>query len=780
MQPDAGSILIDGVPVGPLTPQEAKRHGLAFIHQELAFVPGMTVLENIMLGVPKERRFGLVDWKTIAARVRPIASRVGIRADLNATVRGLSTSENWLISICRALVHEARLIVMDEPTASLSAAESTRLFDIVRDLSSSGVAILYVSHRLDEITDLCDRVTVFRDGRLADRIGRDDLTRERLVHAIIGAELERQPHLDHREEPMGAPILVLRGLARAPAVKGVDLELRRGEVLGLGGLVGAGRTELARLIFGADRPDAGAMDLDGGPYRPRSPGHALKAGVGYVPEERRADGLLLTKSIAFNLTMANLNKVILAPGTAARFFPQATDTGRRDDHGACGQGRRPGSARGAAVGRQPAEGGHRPLAGPAARRSDPRRADPRRGRGRAGRDPPPHPPLGFGRDGGAGDLVRTRRTAGSVRPCDGDGRGAHREGTERRRRDPFKHRRRKLRRTGSLMSLTDYARRMSPRSRASLGHFSRFATIIGLVAMIVVFSILSPRAFPSIYNFTNVLNQASLVMILAGGLTLAVIVGELDLSVGFAASLHGILATGLIVHNQLPIPAAVILVLLGGALIGVINGLIVTKLRVNSVIATLGTGTIITGLAFAYSAGVPIVAGVPEAFLQLSLGRWLFGIPNNIVVMLFVLGILWVLVEKSALGQEIQAVGGNAGAARLSGIDVDRIKIVGFTISGICAALTGILLASRLGSGTTSAGDSYLLTAFAAVFLGSATLRDGEFHVLGTFIGALIIAFGFNGLNIFGAPTFSQYIFQGSILIIAVGLSSMGRMLAES
>lgn len=329
------------------------------------------------------------------------------------------------------------------------------------------------------------------------------------------------------------------------------------------------------------------------------------------------------------------------------------------------------------------------------------------------------------------------------------------------------------------MSLTDTARRLTPHSRALLGHFSRFATIIGLVAMIVVFSILSPKAFPSVYNFTNVLNQASLVMILAGGLTLAVIVGELDLSVGFAASLHGILVTGFIVHNQMPIPVAVLMVMLIGAVIGVVNGLIVTKLRVNSVIATLGTGTIITGLAFAYSSGVPIVAGVPEAFLQLSLGRWLWGIPNNIVVMVLVLGVLWLLVEKSALGQEIQAVGGNAGAARLSGIDVDRIKIVGFTISGICAALTGILLASRLGSGTASAGDSYLLTAFAAVFLGSATLRDGEFHIFGTFIGALIIAFGFNGLNIFGAPTFSQYIFQGSILIIAVSLSSLGRMLAE-
>lgn len=323
-------------------------------------------------------------------------------------------------------------------------------------------------------------------------------------------------------------------------------------------------------------------------------------------------------------------------------------------------------------------------------------------------------------------------------------------------------------------------RRLTPGMKAGLGIFARYATILGLVAMVLTFSLLSPKAFPTLNNFTNVLNQASLAMIIAGGLTLAVVVGELDLSIGFAASLHGILVTGLIVHDKLAIPLAVAIVVALGAVIGVVNGFIVTKIKVNSVIATLGVGTILTGMAFAYSAGVPIVAGVPEAFLQLSLGRWLFGIPNNIVVMVIVLGGLWVLVERTSLGQEIQAAGGNAAAARLAGIDVDRIKILGFVISGMCAALTGILLASRLGSGTASAADSYLLTAFAAVFLGSATLRDGEFHVLGTFVGALIIAFGFNGLNIFGAPTFSQYVFQGAILIVAVGLSSLGRMLAES
>jgi ribose transport system permease protein len=331
------------------------------------------------------------------------------------------------------------------------------------------------------------------------------------------------------------------------------------------------------------------------------------------------------------------------------------------------------------------------------------------------------------------------------------------------------------------MSGTSIARRrLSPGARIGLAIFARYATIIGLALMIVIFSVLSPDAFPTLNNFVNVLNQASLATIIAGGLTLAVVVGELDLSIGYAASLHGVLVTGLIVHDKLPIALAIVIVLALGALIGVVNGLIVTKLRVNSVIATLGVGTIIVGVAFAYSSGVPIVAGVPEGFLQLSLGRWLFGIPNPIIIMAVVVVGLWVLVERTAIGQEIQAVGGNPIAARLAGISVDRIKILGFVISAVCAALTGALLASRLGSGTTNAADSYLLTAFAAVFLGSATLRDGEFHVLGTFIGTLIIVFGFNGLNIFGAPTFSQYVFQGTILVVAVALSSLGRMLAET
>lgn len=310
-QADAGDVLVDGDSVAIATPAQATDLGMNFIHQELAFVPSMTVLENIMLGLPKKTRFGMVDWKAIAGDVGPVARRVGITAPLNAKVKDLSTAENWLINICRALMRKARLIVMDEPTASLSAAESEKLFRIIEDLRDSGVAILYVSHRLDEILRLCARVTVFRDGQSVAVIEKQDLTRPRLVEAIVGAAVEPLVHdknYDRREVALS-----VRGLTRLPKVKDVSFDLYRGEVLGIGGLVGAGRTELMRLIYGADQPDSGSMTLESRVFRPRTPAEAVKAGLGLVPEERRADGLLLTKSVAFNLQLANLINIVHSP-----------------------------------------------------------------------------------------------------------------------------------------------------------------------------------------------------------------------------------------------------------------------------------------------------------------------------------------------------------------------------------------------------------------------------------------------------------------------------------
>ena len=316
--------------------------------------------------------------------------------------------------------------------------------------------------------------------------------------------------------------------------------------------------------------------------------------------------------------------------------------------------------------------------------------------------------------------------------------------------------------------------------RKALGFSSKYGTLIGLILMIVVFSALKPKAFATANNFLNILNQSSLSAIIACGLTAVVIVGEFDMSIGYTASIAGVLVTGLMVNQHLPLGIAIVLTLIVCLGIGLLNGLIIAKLKVSSVIATIGTGGIILGLNYAYGNGKTIATGFDKLFTDMTLTR-LFGvIPINILYMALILVIVWIVLNKTELGQRIQAVGCNAVAARLSGIYVDRIKIVSFMLCSLCAGITGILLSSVLGSGTSNAGDSYMMNTFAAVYLGSATLKDGEFHILGTFIGVLIIRIVFNGLAIFGVPTFFQYIAQGAILVLAVSMSTVSRLYAKS
>lgn len=318
-----------------------------------------------------------------------------------------------------------------------------------------------------------------------------------------------------------------------------------------------------------------------------------------------------------------------------------------------------------------------------------------------------------------------------------------------------------------------------PASRLVLTVVSKYGTLIAMGLMLVIFSIAVPNgAFLSANNLLNIVNQSALTAIIAAGLTIVLVVGEFDLSIGYAASLAGVLVTGFAVNQGLPLPVAIAVAILIGAGVGVVNGLLVTKAGVNAVVATLGIGTILIGLTYAYTSGSPIIA-VPKAFTDITLGRFI-GIQNPIWFMVVILAVLWVLLNRTPLGQRIQAVGANKSAARLAGIRTDRVKIAAFVIAGVCAAITGILLASLLGSGTVSAADGYLLESFAAVFLGSATLRDGEFHIVGTLVGVLVVNIGFNGLSLLGTQTYWQFIFSGGILVLAVALSSIARRYAKA
>jgi ribose transport system ATP-binding protein len=322
-QADGGQVLIDGTEAQIEMPHDATRLGLSFIHQELNLVPQFTVLQNMALNSDERNRFGLVNWRRIVPRAEQVLASLGADVRLDRRVADLTVSQRWTVSLGRSLMRDARLIAMDEPTASFAAEEAERLFAIVRDLTARGVAVLYISHRLDEVLDLSTDISVLRNGRLVGSLRTAETDRRMLTRAIVGRDIEQIERHHVADDVAAETVLRVEDLRREPRVKGVTLDVRRGEILGLAGLVGGGRTELARLIFGAERPSSGTMTLAGRPFAPKGPHEAIARGVALVPEERRSQGLLLRESVAFNVSLATTRRnrwhrrlPFLSPGKA--------------------------------------------------------------------------------------------------------------------------------------------------------------------------------------------------------------------------------------------------------------------------------------------------------------------------------------------------------------------------------------------------------------------------------------------------------------------------------
>lgn len=311
--PDHGTIRINGREVSIDSASEARSHGLEFIHQDLNLVPAFSAVENMALGLPVPRRAGvLVDWPALHRQARKVADRVGADFDLHAPVKNLSQAQRVMVAICRALMLDSRVITMDEPTAALSGSEVQRLFALVRELQSQGVAVIYVSHRLEEVFELADRVTVLKDGHLVGTFPLSEIDGEGdLTKLIIGHTLEEM--IGTREGQPRETRLMARNLCWRDRIHDVSLELRAGEILGLGGLVGAGRSELAHLLFGAERPDTGEIEIGGSTASLRSPKHAIAQGMALVPEDRRGQAGVMEMSIRENATLTSLHSYKLGP-----------------------------------------------------------------------------------------------------------------------------------------------------------------------------------------------------------------------------------------------------------------------------------------------------------------------------------------------------------------------------------------------------------------------------------------------------------------------------------
>ena len=313
--PDGGSMEVGGEAVGRLTPARARTLGIACIYQQPALFPDLSVAENIALRLEKTSAVHLVRWPERRARAAELLHRIGANIDADKEVRALSMPEQQLVEIACALGSGARIVIMDEPTASLTQKEQHLLFAVVRELRASGVGVVYISHRLEEIFALADRVTVIRDGESVGTNRVDELNETTLIRMMVGREVAAI--YPPSESAPGEVVLSLRGVGcAASAVHGIDLEVRAGEIVGLAGLVGAGRTELARILFGLTPADAGEITLSGQLTRLGDPRDAIAHGIAYVPEDRRRHGVILEMPIAANTTMAIHPQ--LFPGTWLR------------------------------------------------------------------------------------------------------------------------------------------------------------------------------------------------------------------------------------------------------------------------------------------------------------------------------------------------------------------------------------------------------------------------------------------------------------------------------
>jgi len=303
-RPDSGTIRIAGRAIDLRDPHEAQRAGVAVIYQEFNLIPGLTAAENIFLG--RERsRFGFVAQREQRQRAAELFRRIGVEIGPDALCRDLTVAQQQVVEIAKALAIEARILVMDEPSAALTVHEVARLYGIIRDLKAQGIGVIYISHRLEEIFEVCDRVVVLRDGANAGESHVAAISRAGLIRLMVGRELTDE--FPKRDVSVGAARLIIRGLKRGRAVRDVSFEVRRGEVLALTGLIGAGRTETARLIFGADMRDAGEIVLDGQTLAIRTPRDAIRAGIGLLTEDRKGQGLVLSHSVRDNFALPNLN-----------------------------------------------------------------------------------------------------------------------------------------------------------------------------------------------------------------------------------------------------------------------------------------------------------------------------------------------------------------------------------------------------------------------------------------------------------------------------------------
>jgi ABC-type sugar transport system, ATPase component len=760
--PDSGSIFLDGEPVRFSDPRDAQQHGIVVIHQTPTLCQHLSVAENILLGnLPNS--FGIVHWKEAFQRASELLAQLGVSLPLNEPVRNLSAAQQQLVALARALSLQAKWLILDEPTASLSRSEVERLFAILNQLKAQGVGILFVSHRLEEVLEISDRVTVLRDGEKIATLPTHQVSREKLIELMVGtAPTETADKQTSKVGTKNLPVLLqLHNVSGNGFASEVSITIRQGEIVGLFGLVGAGRSELAQAIVGLRKISNGQILWKGKQVRFASPQDALKAGIAYLPEDRLRQSLLQVRSVRENMSLPNLNKFsrlgIVDEGVERETVQKQAETLR---------------VRMATV-EQPVRelsGGNQQkvalakwlLANPELLILD----EPTHGIDVATKAEI-HRLIADWKRQGKTILLISSELEELQQLCDRI--VVMRQGRIVGEFEPNAPQTQILEAAFGRVEVKAEGESAGGRGIWRIGwarFFSREVSLLLFIALVALVVGMKNRAFVTSEHWLTLVQESAPMLIGASAIAMVILSGNLDLSVGSVLGACA-MAAGHAAKAGLPLPAVILLALGLGATIGAFNGLLVTRLAIPSIIVTLGMMGIVRGTMIVLTKGYWVI-GLPESFRWLGTGK-LLGVPVPIWISLTTLLFVWFLLRQTNWGRDLYAIGNNLEAARLAGIPVRKRLFSVFVACGLLIGLSALVYAARFPVVQSETGKGFELDVITAAVFGGVNIFGGAGSVIGAALGAFAVTVLHSALTFMQlAGEWDKFALGGLILLSVV------------
>jgi rhamnose transport system ATP-binding protein len=763
LAPEAGTVCIQGTPITQFTPRKAREYGVTMVPQHPDLFHSLSALENLFVGAWPRGVARTVSWSQMRRQAQAVLEQMGISLNLNARVGEMTVAERQLLQIARALLADARLLILDEPTAPLGQDDTERLFALMRRLNQQGVSILYISHRLAEVFELAHQVTVLRDGAVVRSLPIDQVTRESLVAMMVGREgAEAEGPAKSLAGPEAAEtqaaLLQVENLAVRGHFADVSFSLQPGEILGIGGVAGSGRNEVLRALAGVVTPDEGAVSLDGHNLAGCSPGRVNAAGISFVPADRHHEALILPMSVRENITLGSLGRFVGALGLLdrRREDSRAQELFTQLDVRAAGLEQAVGSL----------SGGNQQKVALASRLLTTPRVlileEPTQGvdvgaRAEIHRGMRQLASQGVGILLVSSDLPELLSLSDRVLVMHrgrlvGEKRGA--EATQE--------------------AVLDLALGTSEEGAQEVQVKPRKAPMreLGLVALLLVLLVgisLAAPTFAQPQNLADILVNNSHLLIAAVGMTLVILTAGIDISIG---SVFAVAATLAATCAATGLPPIVVLAvsLTTGLLLGAINAGLITAAGVPPIIATLATLTLFRHVLIHFTRGKWI--NIPSDFRELGLSTPL-GVPLPVWIALVAALAVAVMARWTALGRSIYAVGSHPEAAGHVGISVRGVNAFVYLMMGLLTGLAAFVFAARWSAVQTNAGNGMEMVVITAVVVGGTSVLGGSGTIGGTVLGVLllgVIAGSLTHLHI--APTWERA-FQGVLILGAVVVDAL-------